>query len=93
MKYLVSQISIVNSNGGVIFDPVLEPEIFSTYVSALKHLAFERRINQRIGWPTKVIMNSNRFSLGRQEMLRMVTQCEGITETIYITRISENGIH
>jgi len=93
MIYLVTS-TLTKPNGRVCFNPVTDTEVFTSYISALRWLALERRNYVRLGWGVWTHMPPKRNDSGREAMILLCAlNPSGGVYDIQISRINTNGFH
>lgn len=92
MKYIVTKI-FVGHNGGHVFNPAVDVELFDTYVGALRWLVGERRLSKRVGDRVVLDWNKGANEFGREWFLEMTEYHECSHTTLVLARINENGFH
>lgn len=92
MKYIITSYFIAN-NGGIVFSPENDVEVFDNYVRALRWMVRERDIAKRCEYDVIIKKNDNPSLYGREWFFTMV-EIHGESKTIMtIARINENGFH
>lgn len=90
--YLVTS-EVVRKDGIIIFDPVTDTEVYSSYFSALRLLCYMRKFALKDG--QKVVFNANkqRNKYGREHMCEMRFIRELTYSRFRISRINTEGWH
>lgn len=92
MKYVITTM-FIGKQGGVVFDPCNDVEVFDHYFSALRWMRFERNLACNCDYQVILDWNNDRDPHGREWILEM-KENHGDTHTIVrLSRINENGFH
>ena len=92
MKYVITSY-FVGKNGGIIFSPQTDVEVFDTFFGAMRWLVQERNISRKVDKDTIVKYNEDPYQYGREWLVEMYKIHELSKTIVTLARINENGFH
>lgn len=92
MKYIITSY-FIGKNGGIIFNPQTDVEVFDTYFGAMRWFVKERNISRKINAQTIVEYNEKPNQYGREWFVEMTEVFELSRTIVTLARINENGFH
>lgn len=92
MKYIVTEV-FYGSQGGIVFNPECQVEVFDHYVGALRFLVKERKLAQKLGYKVGTEWNEYPSKYGREWFVNMFERQDDYYYKYTVARINENGFH
>ena len=92
MKYVITSY-FIGKNGGIVFYPQTDVEVFDTYFGAMRWLVKERNLSRKVDDKVIVEYNQDPSPYGREWFVEMCEIHESSKTIVTLARINENGFH